>query len=46
MTYLILKYLRVLGAIVILGTGAGIVFFTLMPTAAAMRHSSPAPLAS
>ena len=30
MTYLILKYLHVLGAIVILGTGAGIAFFMLM----------------
>lgn len=30
MTYLVLKYLHVLGAIVILGTGAGIAFFMLM----------------
>jgi len=30
MTYLILKYLHVLGAMVILGTGAGIAFFMLM----------------
>ncbi|HVM99207.1 MAG TPA: DUF2269 domain-containing protein [Caulobacteraceae bacterium] len=30
MTYLILKYLHVLGAVVILGTGAGIAFFMLM----------------
>lgn len=30
MTYLILKYLHVLGAIVILGTGTGIAFFMLM----------------
>jgi uncharacterized membrane protein len=30
MAYLILKYLHVLGAIVILGTGAGIAFFMLM----------------
>jgi uncharacterized membrane protein len=30
MTYLILKYLHVLGAIVLLGTGAGIAFFMLM----------------
>jgi uncharacterized membrane protein len=29
-TYLLLKYLHVLGAIVILGTGAGIAFFMLM----------------
>ena len=29
-TYLILKYLHVLGAIVVLGTGAGIAFFMLM----------------
>jgi len=29
-TYLILKYLHVLGAMVILGTGAGIAFFMLM----------------
>jgi uncharacterized membrane protein len=30
MTYLLLKYLHVLGAIVVLGTGAGIAFFMLM----------------
>jgi uncharacterized membrane protein len=30
MTYLILKYLHVLGAVVILGTGAGIAFFMVM----------------
>ena len=30
MAYLLLKYLHVLGAIVILGTGAGIAFFMLM----------------
>lgn len=30
MAYLILKYLHVLGAIVLLGTGAGIAFFMLM----------------
>jgi uncharacterized membrane protein len=30
MTYLILKFLHVLGAIVLLGTGAGIAFFMLM----------------
>ena len=30
MTYLLLKYLHVLGATVILGTGAGIAFFMLM----------------
>jgi uncharacterized membrane protein len=30
MTYLILKYLHVLGAVVILGTGSGIAFFMLM----------------
>jgi uncharacterized membrane protein len=30
MTYLILKYLHVLGAIVLLGTGTGIAFFMLM----------------
>lgn len=30
MTYLVLKYLHVLGAIVILGTGSGIAFFMLM----------------
>jgi uncharacterized membrane protein len=30
MTYLALKYLHVLGAMVILGTGAGIAFFMLM----------------
>jgi uncharacterized membrane protein len=30
LTYLILKYLHVLGAMVILGTGAGIAFFMLM----------------
>ena len=30
MTYLILKYLHVFGAIVLLGTGAGIAFFMLM----------------
>jgi uncharacterized membrane protein len=30
MTYLILKYLHVLGAIVLLGTGGGIAFFMLM----------------
>lgn len=30
MTYLILKYLHVLGAIVLLGTGVGIAFFMLM----------------
>ena len=30
MTYLILKYLHVLGAVVILGTGTGIAFFMLM----------------
>jgi uncharacterized membrane protein len=29
-TYLVLKYLHVLGAMVILGTGAGIAFFMLM----------------
>ncbi len=29
-TYLILKYLHVLGAVVVLGTGAGIAFFMLM----------------
>jgi uncharacterized membrane protein len=29
-TYLVLKYLHVLGAIVVLGTGAGIAFFMLM----------------
>lgn len=30
MTYLVLKYLHVIGAVVILGTGAGIAFFMLM----------------
>lgn len=30
MTYLILKYLHVIGAVVILGTGSGIAFFMLM----------------
>jgi len=30
MTYLLLKYLHVLGAIVLLGTGVGIAFFMLM----------------
>lgn len=30
MTYLLLKYLHVLGAVVILGTGTGIAFFMLM----------------
>lgn len=30
MTYLILKYLHVLGAVVILGTGTGIAFFMMM----------------
>lgn len=30
MTYLVLKYLHVMGAIVLLGTGAGIAFFMLM----------------
>jgi uncharacterized membrane protein len=30
MTYLVLKYLHVLGAIVLLGTGTGIAFFMLM----------------
>ena len=30
MLYLVLKYLHVLGAIVLLGTGAGIAFFMLM----------------
>lgn len=30
MTYLLLKYIHVLGAIVILGTGTGIAFFMLM----------------
>lgn len=30
LTYLILKYLHVLGAVVILGTGTGIAFFMLM----------------
>ncbi|MGQ3357014.1 MAG: DUF2269 family protein [Phreatobacter sp.] len=30
MTYLILKYLHVLGAIVLIGTGAGIAFFLVM----------------
>lgn len=30
MTYLLLKYLHVLGAVTILGTGAGIAFFMLM----------------
>jgi len=30
MTYLVLKYLHVLGGMVILGTGAGIAFFMLM----------------
>jgi len=30
MTYLVLKYLHVLGAVVLLGTGAGIAFFMLM----------------
>lgn len=30
MTYLLLKYLHVIGAITILGTGAGIAFFMLM----------------
>ena len=30
MTYLLLKYLHVLGAIVLLGTGTGIAFFMLM----------------
>jgi uncharacterized membrane protein len=29
-TYLLLKYLHILGAIVVLGTGAGIAFFMLM----------------
>jgi uncharacterized membrane protein len=29
-TYLVLKFLHVLGAIVILGTGSGIAFFMLM----------------
>jgi len=29
-TYLVLKYLHVIGAVVILGTGAGIAFFMLM----------------
>ena len=29
-TYVVLKYLHVLGAVVILGTGAGIAFFMLM----------------
>jgi uncharacterized membrane protein len=30
MTYLVLKYLHVIGAVVLLGTGAGIAFFMLM----------------
>ena len=30
MTYLVLKYLHVIGATVILGTGSGIAFFMLM----------------
>lgn len=30
MTYLLLKYLHVIGAVVILGTGSGIAFFMLM----------------
>jgi uncharacterized membrane protein len=30
MTYLVLKYLHVIGAVVILGTGSGIAFFMLM----------------
>lgn len=30
MTYFVLKYLHVLGAVVLLGTGAGIAFFMLM----------------
>lgn len=30
MTYLILKYLHILGAVVLLGTGTGIAFFMLM----------------
>ena len=30
MTYLVLKYLHVIGAIVVLGTGSGIAFFMLM----------------
>ncbi len=30
MTYLVLKYLHVLGAVVLLGTGSGIAFFMLM----------------
>jgi uncharacterized membrane protein len=30
MTYLVLKYLHVLGAVVLLGTGTGIAFFMLM----------------
>jgi len=38
MTYLVLKYLHVIGAAVILGTGAGIAFFMLM----AHRTNDPA----
>ena len=30
MTYFILKYLHVMGAVILLGTGAGIAFFMLM----------------
>lgn len=42
MTYLILKYLHVIGAAVLLGTGAGIAFFMLM----AHRTGSPSTVAA
>ena len=38
--YFLVKYLHVLGAIVILGTGAGIAFFMLMAHRSRMRRSS------
>jgi len=42
--YFLVKYLHVVGAIVILGTGAGIAFFMLMAIAAGTRPSSRARL--
>ncbi|WP_129791966.1 DUF2269 domain-containing protein [Sphingosinicella sp. CPCC 101087] len=42
MTYLILKYLHVIGSTVLLGTGAGIAFFMLM----AHRTGNPATVAA
>jgi uncharacterized membrane protein len=42
MTYLVLKYLHIIGAAVLLGTGAGIAFFMLL----AHRTGNPATIAA